>query len=109
MKRRKIIKFGVIFIAILVPFCVAIESSENSKHEEQIFVFPSMEMEGLSAASQGEHMPQVEVVYRGQPKVENVISTTTSSSSEVITSTTRGKSFSLSSNNHRCGGQGSFF
>ena len=93
MKRRKIFKLGkVIFIAIFVPFCVAIESSENSKHEEQIFVFPSMEMEGISAASQEGHMPQVEVVYRGQPKVENVISTsTTSSSSEVITSTTRGK------------------
>ena len=102
MKRRK--SWVILFITyVIVPFIVAIEALEDNKQsdneaEEQIFVFPSMKMEGISANSNS-HVPQVEVNYRGQPFVETKVSTTTSSSSEVITSsvqpasiqTTRGK------------------
>lgn len=104
MKRRK--SWVILFITyVIVPFIVAIEALEDSnlkqsdnEAEEQIFVFPSMKMEGISANSNS-HVPQVEVNYRGQPFVETKVSTTTSSSSEVITSsvqpasiqTTRGK------------------
>ncbi len=104
MKRRK--SWVILFITyVIVPFIVAIEALEDNnlkqsdnEAEEQIFVFPSMKMEGISANSNS-HVPQVEVNYRGQPFVETKVSTTTSSSSEVITSsvqpasiqTTRGK------------------
>ena len=97
MKRRK--SWVITFVTCLfVPFNVAIEDLTKNEAQEQIFVFPSMKMEGISANSNS-HVPQVEVVYRGQPKVESVVQTTTSSSSEVITSsvpaasiqTTRGK------------------
>ena len=104
MKRRN--SWVILFITyVIVPFIVAIEALEDNnlkqsdnEAEEQIFVFPSMKMEGISANSNS-HVPQVEVNYRGQPFVETKVSTTTSSSSEVITSsvqpasiqTTRGK------------------
>ena len=104
MKRRK--SWVILLVAcVIVPFIVAIEALEDLKEsdkkneaKEQIFVFPSMKMEGISANSNS-HVPQVEVNYRGQPFVETTVSTTTSSSSEVITSsvqpasiqTTRGK------------------
>ena len=104
MKRRK--SWVILFITyVIVPFIVAIEALEDNnlkqsdnEAEEQIFVVPSMKMEGISANSNS-HVPQVEVNYRGQPFVETKVSTTTSSSSEVITSsvqpasiqTTRGK------------------
>ena len=68
----------------------------GQQNEENIFVFPSMQMEGIAAASSrgGKHVPVVEVIYRGQPpSPEDKITSTTMSSSEVISSTPRGKCF----------------
>ena len=72
----------------------------GQQNEEDIFVFPSMQMEGIAAASSrdGKHVPVVEVIYRGQPpspEDHHSIKSTTISSSEVISSarTPRGKSF----------------
>ena len=84
MKKRRI----NCWIYLIVPFIAVC----CAKDEEEIFVFPSMQMEGLasnSASKSGEHVPLVEVIYRGQPQVK--ITSTTMSSSEVITQTTRGK------------------
>ena len=60
MKRRK--SWVILFITyVIVPFIVAIEALEDNnlkqsdnEAEEQIFVFPSMKMEGISANSNSE-------------------------------------------------------
>ena len=102
-KRRFFYYYWAVLIA-LVPLYVNVAIAEKSKTEnaEPIFVFPSMQMEGLDVASKDTHVPMVEIVYRGQPPVppvqEEKVTSTTISSREVITSaspqTTRGK-FSL--------------
>ena len=86
-------KIFILFI-LLVPFLfVSCSESESSIDTDQngvksdLFVFPSMQMESLSASSNMEHVPVVEVVYRGQPLVDGKITSTTISSSEVITQT----------------------
>ena len=85
-------KIFILFI-LLVPFLfVSSSESEPSTNPDQngvksdLFVFPSMQMESLSASNM-EHVPVVEVVYRGQPLDDGKITSTTISSSEVITQT----------------------
>ncbi len=58
--------------------------------EQDLFVFPSMQMEGIAAASSNSHVPMVEVVYRGQPPAAtpNEVVSTTVKTSEVITTST---------------------
>ena len=100
-KRRILLVFRIlILIQANVPLLNAAENlKKQKKDDENIFVFPSMQMEGIAAASRdSKHVPVVEVVYRGQPPSEKgKITSTTKSSSEVITSTrtTRGKFFYL--------------
>lgn len=93
-KRRILIWILFVILHINVPFSKTEElkpENKNNEEEENIFVFPSMQMEGIAAASSrdGKHVPVVEVVYRGQPPSEDkkVSKTTTSSSDK--TKTTR--------------------
>ena len=60
---------------------------------EELFVFPSMQMEELAQAAKEDksYVPMVEVIFRGQPPQEEKITSTTVSSREVITQTTKGK------------------
>ena len=94
-KRRILIWILFVILHINVPFSKTEELKPENKNneEENIFVFPSMQMEGIAAASSrdGKHVPVVEVVYRGQPPMENKKVTKTTTSSSDKTKTTRGK------------------
>ena len=85
-KRRFYYTSWAYFIGILVlsvPLCTSTTSSDPQ--QQDIFVFPSMQMDSLPAKS--DHVPMVEVIYRGQPPPDpdNVLTSTTSTSREVIT------------------------
>ena len=87
-KRRFYYTSWAYFIGILVlsvPLCTSTTSSDQQ--QQDIFVFPSMQMDSLPANS--DHVPMVEVIYRGQPPpadhTDNVLTSTTSTSREVIT------------------------
>ena len=94
-KRRFYYTSWAYFIGILVlnsvfvPLCTstAAASASDSQNQDSIFVFPSMQMDSLPAKS--DHVPMVEVIYRGQPPpadhTDNVLTSTTSTSREVIT------------------------
>ena len=75
---------GILVLSDVVPLCTSTTSSD----QQDIFVFPSMQMDSLPAKS--DHVPMVEVIYRGQPPPDpdNVLTSTTSTSREVISSTT---------------------
>ena len=93
-KKKRIFANNAILLIILstVPLSV---NCETQKNEENIFVFPSMQMEDFAGADL-ERAPVVEVIYRGQPPAdENKQTSTTISSSEVITQTppAKGKCF----------------
>ncbi len=91
-KRRYFWLCVLIFVPFLCLTVIAQEEQEQTKEDnEDIFVFPSMQMEGVASASAKGHVPVVEVVYRGQPPTEEQIKSTTVSSREVITQTTKGK------------------
>ena len=91
-KRRFYYTSWAYFIGILVlnsvfvPLCTS-TSASDSQNQDNIFVFPSMQMDSLPANS--DHVPMVEVIYRGQPPpadhTDNVLTSTTSTSREVIT------------------------
>ena len=88
-KRRFYYTSWAYFIGILVlnsvfvPLCITSTSAaSDSQNQDNIFVFPSMQMDSLPANS--DHVPMVEVIYRGQPpSPEDKITSTTMSSSEV--------------------------
>ena len=90
-KRRFYYTSWAYFIGILVlnsvfvPLCTSTASASDSQNQDSIFVFPSMQMDSLPAKS--DHVPMVEVIYRGQPPPDpdNVLTSTTSTSREVIT------------------------
>ena len=94
-KRRFYYTSWAYFIGILVlnsvfvPLCTstAAASASDSQNQDSIFVFPSMQMDSLPAKS--DHVPMVEVIYRGQPPpadhTDNALTSTTSTSREVIT------------------------
>ena len=94
-KRRILIWILFVILHINVPFSKTEELKPENKNneEENIFVFPSMQMEGIAAASSrdGKHVPVVEVVYRGQPPMEDKKVTKTTTSSSDKTKATRGK------------------
>ena len=99
-KKRILILFQILCVQVkLLNGEDLTEKNKNNDEDENIFVFPSMQMEGIAAASSrgGKHVPVVEVIYRGQPPSpeDQSIKSTTISSSEVISSarTPRGKSF----------------
>ena len=85
-KRRPFYYISWALIWTLVPLCS--ESADDINNNNEIFVFPSMQMEGISEKS--DHVPMVEVIYRGQPPPPeaDLHTSTTSSSREVISSTT---------------------
>ena len=70
-KRRFYYTSWAYFIGILVlnsvfvPLCTSTASASDSQNQDSIFVFPSMQMDSLPAKS--DHVPMVEVIYRGQP------------------------------------------
>ena len=93
-KRRFYYTSWAYFIGILVlnsvfvPLCITSTSAaSDSQNQDNIFVFPSMQMDSLPANS--DHVPIVKVIYRGQPPPDqtenNVHTRTTTSSREVIT------------------------
>jgi hypothetical protein len=75
--------------SIIVHSAAINEKKENNAKNDQLFVFPSMQMESISASRES-HVPVVEVVYRGQPPsgASEVKSTTVSSREVISTSTT---------------------
>lgn len=95
-KRRRIFHWHSIFILLGLLLNSSSAASSKKVEDDQPFVFPSMQMEGVAVARLDKgHVPVVEVVYRGQPPEETVATSTTVSSSETITQSpnTQGKYF----------------
>ena len=90
MKRRRFYYISWALFWTLVPLVC----SNSETNQSELFVFPSMQMDTIQEKS--DHVPGVEVIYRGQPppESENTVSSTTSSSREVVSTeapSTKGK------------------